>query len=349
MVAQIFGQAHQRVRPATPLLAFIAGEFADAIAHVWPAPHADFFALPAGRRHAAAIALAGLATRELSAGDLRRHVAFARDAVVADLIAGDHAAGLMRALAKAGETLWARDDYAAFMSLLADPMANEVVRHMDAVRPDAFAPLAALPAPLRLAPVVRVVRSVAAANDLALAFRIAVRMRSPEAAPRLVRRWAAGGDGPAVFTRAQQDLTPDAFRPVGPAPVLAPPFVRIATRKQLEQVALEFRNCLVDHAVRIAEGRMAVYVWRDASAAAIALNWDVAGWRLAEAKAEANLDLDEPQLRALVAILETHGVRTGPSVQTLTHRLEDHINETTFCAQPGASFVDQLALGDLWS
>lgn len=349
MVAQIFGHAHQRARSATPLLGFIAGEFADAVAHVWRAPHAEFFALPAGRRHAAAIMLAGLADRDLAPGDLRRHVEFARDAAVADLLAGELAPGLMRALAKAGETLWTRADYAAFMDLLADPMANEVLRHMDAVRPDAFAPIAALPGPLRIAPIVRVVRTVAAAADLALAFRLATRMRSADAAARITRRWGAGGDGDGVFTRAQQDLTPDAFRPVGAGPVLSAPFTRIATRKQLEQVALEFRNCLADHAGRIAEGRMAVYVWRGSVAAAIALNWDVAGWRLAEAKAEANLDLDEDILRAFVGVLDGHGVRTGPSVQTLSNRLEDHINGTTYCHHPGPGFVDQLGLGDLWS
>jgi len=349
MVAQIFGHAPQRARAATPLLTFIAGEFADAVAHVWRAPHAEFFALPAGRRHAAAIALAGLARRELSPGDLRRHVEFARDAAVADVLAGELAPGLMRALAKAGETLWTRADYAAFLGLLADPMANEVLRHMDAVRPDTFAPIAALPAPLRVAPIVRVVRTVAAASDLALAFRLAARMRTPDAAARIARRWGAGGEGPAVFTRAQADLTPDAFRPVGPAPVLSPPFTRIVTRKQLEQVALEFRNCLVDHAVRIAEGRMAVYVWRGHCAAAIALNWDVAGWRLAEAKAESNLDLELAVLREIVGVLDAHGVRTGPSIQTLTNRMEDHINGTSYCCQPGSTFMDQLVLGDLWS
>ena len=53
MVAQMFNRAPQRARTATPLLAFIAGDFADAVAQLWPAPHADFFALPAARRHAA--------------------------------------------------------------------------------------------------------------------------------------------------------------------------------------------------------------------------------------------------------------------------------------------------------
>jgi len=349
MVARIFTRPHVGTRTATPLLAFIAGEFADAVAQVWPAPHGEFFALPAARRHAAAIALAGHARRELAPGELRRLVEFARDAAVADVLAGDLSPGLMRALSKAGERLWQREDYEVFLDLLADPMANEVLRHLDEVRPDKLAPIAQLPPALRMAAVVRVLPSWAAAAELARAFRLAVRMRQPDAAGRIARRWGAGGDIRAVFTRAQEDLMPDAFRGPDAAPALAYPFVRVTSRKQLEQLAIEFRNCLRDHAARIAEGRMAVYVWRKDPAAAVALNWDAAGWRLAEAKAADNVDLEEVQLRELVRVLEAHGVRTGPSVQSLNSRLEDYASGTQYCAPLGGAFADELALGDLWT
>jgi hypothetical protein len=347
LIARI--RAPERAGAASPLLRFIAGDFADAVAHVWPAPHAEFFALPAARRHAAAIGLAGLGKAAPSPRELRRLVEFSRDADVAAALAGDLGTGLMRALAKGGETLWDVEDYHTFLDLLGDTMANEVLRHMDTVRPASFAPLAALPPALRVAPIVRVLTGVGAAGDLALAFRLAVGVRGVEAGPRIARRWAAGGEARAVFTRAMEDLVPDAFRPIDPAPRLPDPFVRIVSRKQLEQVALEFRNCLGDHAVRIAEGRMAVFVWRGETSAAVALNWDVAGWRLSEAKAVDNVDLDEDRLRELVGVLAAHGVRTGPSVQTLTSRLDDHANGTSYCAHPDPGFVEQLSLGDLWS
>lgn len=338
-------------KPATasPLLRFIAGGFADLVAHLWRPPHGEFFALPAARRHAAAIGLANLAAKPLALSELRRLVEFARDAAVAEALAGELAPGLMRILSKGGEVLWKPDDYAALLTLLADPMANEVLRHMDGVSPTAFAPLAELPPALRVASIVRVVGGVAAAADLALAFRLAVRMRSPEDAGRIARRWGAGGEARQLFERARADLTPDAFRPADPAPRLDAPFTRIVSRKQLEQVALEFRNCLADHAQRIAEGRMAVFVWRDEAPAAVALNWDVAGWRLAEAKAADNLDLEEGRLRELVRQLEAHNVRTGPSVQALASRLDDHGEGTRYASHPGRGFVEQLALGDLWN
>lgn len=342
-------RASSRARAATPLMAFIAGDFAEAVAHVWRAPHGDFFALPAARRHAAAIALARLSHRTMADDEIRRMVEFARDPMVAEALAGQHAQGLMRALSRGGEVLWSRKDYEVFLRLLIDAGANEVLRHMDEVRPAAFAPIAALPPALRVAAVVRAMPGEAAARDLALAFSLAVRMRQGEAGARLARRWASGGDTSVVFRRAVEDLTPDAFRSPEMAPRLPAAFERVASRKQLERTALDFRNCLADHAVRIAEGRMAVYVWRDQPDVAIALNWDVAGWRLAEAKLADNLDLEEAHLRRLVAVLQTAGVRTGPSVQALVYRLEDHASGGHRAIEPGGSFIDQLALGDLWS
>jgi hypothetical protein len=56
----------------------------------------------------------------------------------------------MRALAKAGERLWSREDYEVFLNLFREPMANEVLRHLDEVAPASFARIEALPPPLRL-------------------------------------------------------------------------------------------------------------------------------------------------------------------------------------------------------
>lgn len=349
MVAQMFNRAPQRARTATPLLAFIAGEFADVIAHLWPAPHGEFFALPAARRHAAAIAIAGLARHPVPDAELRRLVEFQRDAIVADTLAGELATGLMRALSKAGEILWPRKAYETFVQLLADPMANEVLRHLDDVRPEVFAPIAALPPALRMAPIVRVVPSVAAGADLARAFHLAVMMREPDSGARIARRWGAGGDTRAVFMRAYEDLTPEVFRTADPAPKLDAPFVRIGNRKQLEDVAREFRNCLADHGGRIAEGKMAAYVWRAEPLAAVALSRDAAGWRLAEAKAPDNVDLDERFLRELVSRLQRVGVRSGPSVQSIMSRIDDWTTGSAYPRIEPVSFIDSLALGDLWS
>ncbi len=349
MSANVHTLSPARTSAATPLLRFLAGEFAEDVARVWRAPFGDFYALPAPRRHAAAIALAQLAVVHLNDADIRRRLAFERDVDVARLMVGDLSRGFMRALAKAGEQLWAHDQYGTFLALFADPMANAVLRHMRAIEPAGFMPLALLPAPLRLAPIVRAVESENAARDLGRAFRLAVRMRRPGSEARLARKWSAGGDADALFRRAAADLMPDEFHPPSPAPRLGLPFVRITRRAQLEKTALEFRNCLADQAGRIAEGRMAVYIWRSELPAVVALNWDAAGWRLSEAKGPANADLPEDMLRDLVRVLEPHGVRTGPSLESIASTLYSRARGDQDYRPPNPGFVEQLELGDLWS
>lgn len=356
MTAKLMAQAQAALgvkAVASPLLRYLAGSAADAIAAVWRAPHAEFFALPAARRHAAAIVLLGLAPGDVDRFALRRVVEYARDAEVARLIMGADAPGLMKALAKAGEVLWSARDYASFMDLFAEPMGNAVLRHMDEVRPAAITAVHELPPPLRVVSIVRIVPDRAAAYDLGLAFRLATQMSGDGCTASLARSWGAGGDRSQVFRRAQEDLTPERFRPRDPPPQLGAGFERVVHRKQLERAARDFRNCLAEHAQRIAEGRMAVYLWAPpvdvGVAAAIALSSDVAGWRLSEAKAADNVDLGQPQLEMLVAAVGRHGVRTGPSVPNLIGRLADHAYGTDYTQRPPDDFVGRLALGDLWS
>lgn len=84
-----------RAVPVTPLLAFLAGGHAGAIARIWPAPHEDFLALPAARRHAAAI-LAGRA--EYPPAQVQWLAARARDGdLAAELFGGEAPGGLMKA------------------------------------------------------------------------------------------------------------------------------------------------------------------------------------------------------------------------------------------------------------
>ena len=349
MSAKVHMLAPARSEAVTPLLKFLAGEFAEDVSRVWRAPFGEFYTLPSPRRHAAAIALAGLSRRALDDAELRRQLAFERDPLIAKMLVGELARGFMRSLAKAGEQLWSRREYVEFLDLFSEPMANEVLRHMKVVEPAYFMPLALLPAPLRLAPIVRVVKTEHAARDLGRAFQLAVRMRQSGCEARLARKWGAGGEAHTLFARATADLMPDEFRPPSPAPRLGVPFMRIVRRAQLEKVGREFRNCLADQAGRIAEGRMAVYIWRTQPAAAIALNWDAAGWRLAEAKGHANVDLEEDQLRDLVRIIGRHGVRTGPSVESLVGALHSHARGDPVYRTPEPDFGELLELGDLWS
>lgn len=338
------GKAHA----VTPLLRYLAGGHADQIAWFWPAPHEGFFALPASRRHAAAILI-----DELNGTDqlplMKSAVERGRDAHVARLIMGSgETAGLMKALAKMGEQLWEEADYQVFLRLFAEPNANRALRHLETLSPASFAPIDALPAALREAGVIAAVPNLPAAIDLASAFNLALRLQGEAQASRIAARWARAKDARRLFEMAAQGLLPEVFCAPQPAPVLPPPFERVKTHKQLVATALDFANCLRDFTADIAVGRMAVYVWRGIPNAALALTWDAAGWRLAEAEAKANEELPEPVLRDIAAGVVAAGARIGPAIKTLTYRLERRGHGDASTDPPGQSWVDQLELGDLW-
>lgn len=331
----------------SPLLSFLAGEFADEIAALWPAPHEAFFALPTARRHATALLL--LQGRETPLDPaLARRVAHDKDGVLARHIAGEAAPGFMKALAKAGERLWKADGYATLLELFHEPLANQALRHMEMIRLSALAPLMALPAPLRAARTIAATPCSHAARDLAIAFDLATRMKGELGRKRFVERASRAKDRAGLFAMAVEELTPDEFRAPLPPPELAFPFSRVRSMDELVKTALEFRNCLRDFSADIANGRMAVYVWRGLPYAAVALTWDAAGWRLAEAEAADNEPLEVEPLKAIVEEVCKAGVRTGPTLRSLIGRLECHAQPGRHPEKIGTSFEDRLELGDLW-
>ncbi|MEO0983289.1 MAG: hypothetical protein AAFX03_11635 [Pseudomonadota bacterium] len=332
----------------TPLLAFLAGDHAEQAAHVWPAPHEGFFALPAARRHAAAMLLRGFGGGAgLDIAGVKAAVERDRDARLAErLIPVGETAGLIKALGKMGERLWVAEDYDRFLELFGQPNANRVLRHLETVTPERFAPLAALPGPLREAAIVANVASLPAAEDLATAFDLVLRMRGAQAGPGLVERWSRAKDTARLFNMAAEDLTPEVFRAPTPAPELPAPFEAVRTRKQLFALAMDFKNCLRDFTNDIAVGRMAVFAWRGAPNAAVALNWDQAGWRLAEAEGRANEELEPEPLRLIVEAVAAAGVRTGPAVNVLIQRLQRRAGGDSSPA--GVGWIERLELGDLW-
>ena len=332
-----------------PLLSFLAKDHADAVAELWPAPHEGFLTLPTQRRHAAALLLAGLGAETIKDKKrLRARIERDRDGDIAALLMGDRAPGLMKLLAKLGEQLWAVDDYQSLLTLFSEPNANRVLRHLPRVLPSSFAPINALPSQLREANILAHVGGLQAARDLATAFRLALRMRGDRAATRIISRWNTARNRERLFAMAIDDLCPDVFRPPMPAPDLPAPFERIKTRKALQDLALEFRNCLRDYTDDVARGRMAVFAWRGSEPAALALIWDAAGWRLAEAEAPDNQELSESTLREIVSPITECGVRTGLSMSAISNRLEAHKRGDT-CQARDESFMESLALGDLWN
>jgi hypothetical protein len=340
---------HGRAGAMTPLLRFLAGAHAEALAIAWPAPHAGFLALPSARRHAAAILL----SRDLDLNEIARVVEYGRDGDVAKhLMHGQASGGLMKALSRLGETLWEAADYDLFLSLFSDENTAQVLRHTDEIRPPQLYLIRRLPVLLRVPKILRhIPDSQGAVDDLAEAFRLAVRIRGKEQTASIARRWERAASAERLFDMAAEDLQPTEFGKSLAPPDLPSAFFRVTDRKTLEQVALEFRNCLRDFTSDIAAGQMAVYVLRDGvERAVLALRRDTAGWRLAEARGKDNADLQEDTLRFIVDAVEKAGARTGESSWILARRLHEHV-----CRRCGPAhapmretWVDQLALGSLW-
>jgi len=338
-----------RVGAVTPLLRFLAGVHGEAIALAWPAPHMAFLALPSARRHAAAILLG----RGGDVGEIVHAVERARDGEVARcLMQGEATHGLLKALGRLGEALWDAADYDLLLSLFSDEGAAQVLRHTDEIRPAQLRLIRRLPAVLRVPKILgNIPDSPGAVEDLAEAFRLATLMQGGRSAPAIAQRWERAGSAARLFDMAAEDLQPVHFGGLVLAPMLSPAFVPVNDRKMLENVALEFRNCLRDFTSDIAGGRMAVYVLRDGiERAVLALRLDPTGWRLAEAKGKDNTDLRDDTLRFIVDAVEQAGGRTGESSWVLSRRLHDHV-----CASCGPArapvreiWRDRLVLGSLW-
>lgn len=333
--------------PALPLLDFLAGEHAHAIAYLWPKPHAGFYALPTARRHVAGMIVCG-ATAKTWNGDeaIAAQIERAKDGDLTRLIAGDTVPGLMKALAKCGEQLWTCNDYMQFVELFQTLNGARFLRHAKEIRPSLFGPAAELPDALRVPKIAGVIDTVTGARSLAEAYRLIAARGDGEG---VAQRWGRAKDRPALFNMAAQDLTPQVFRAMTPPPTLPAPFEAITTRKALKAIALEFDNCLRDYTVDIAVGRMAVYAWRGEPKAAIAIRQDAAGWRLAEALGNENDDLPEETLREIVKALGKAGVRTGRAITVLAGWLERYGYGNEKEEAKFNTYYDTLYLGDLWN
>lgn len=339
-----------RAVPVTPLLAFLAGGHAGAIARIWPAPHEDFLALPAARRHAAAI-LAGRA--DYTPAQVSWLAARARDAeLAAELLGSEAPGGLMKALARMGEVLWAADEYARFLRLFGEEEARLLIRHMKALDAGTLARMDALPVPLRQPAVLaHLGTDEMAIADLAAAWAFALRIRGEAAGPAIAQRFGRATSTAGLFEMARQEIQPQDFGAVRPPPELPAPFHPVRRYDTLSKTAHEFRNCLRDFVADLASGRMAVYVWRgEGGPAAVALRQDPGGWRLAEARARDNIELADVPLMEIVAAVKAAGIRTGESWGWLNRRLEDRALEgpPLPAPPPVQDWRAALGLGNIW-
>ena len=339
----------------TPLLGHVAGLHAERIARFWPAPHGGFLTLPTARRHAAAILLERRWNSSADDGvDIVHAVERTRDADLARILMGGEApGGLMKALGRIGETLWDAAAYANLLKLFSDPESVKVLRHMPRIEAARLGLIAQIPAALRVPGILaNLPHRPEAVEDLAEAYALALQIHGSGEAARIVQRWSRATSPLALFDMAAEALQPDEFGLVLAPPALPDWFKPVRTRKALNEIALEFRNCLRDFSADLAMGRMAVYAVRKSSSPPVvmALRQDAAGWRLAEALLRNNDDLSDAHLRSLVDVVVASGIRTGESAWKLADRLHNHVCPDCGPAHvpPRNTWRERLALGSLW-
>ena len=153
-------------------------------------------------------------------------------------------------------------------------------------------------------------------------------------------------DTAGLFAKAADALAGEVFEGPGAAPDLPIPFVRVRSASELDKIALQFQNCLRDFKGDMVLGRMVAYVWKAQPEIVLALRWDPAGWRLAEAELSDNEEAPDEALHDVVDTLALAGVRTGPSTFTLANRLRRHPYGDP--EEIGETWRDSLELGELW-
>lgn len=324
-------------RPAEPssLLNMLAGEFAPRIAALWPAPHAEFLAAPADRRHLVFLGLA-----------LGRNLAELKHAVLHELpkralraVLPDGPAGLGRALGRLGEVAWPADDYRRLLALLGEPAPAKRLRHAEAISPNIVRRMAAMPPPMAGA-----FELAWELNDDAVALlreaHAAIRVREGRIqADAAAARWAQVRSAKALFEVVGDDLCAE----LPPPPFAGTERLRPLTSKaEIRAVAKRYGNCLADRIYLAATGQAAYFEWTGKPGAVVeVLRCHVFGWRLDEARGPRNAPV-APALRGEIAgelaLMGVHVGRTGWSLE----RAAERATELDFELRPAEIEVGQM-------
>jgi hypothetical protein len=291
----------------SPLLSFIAGEFAERIAGRWSAPHAVFLTAPSARRHLVCLALAlgdGLVQPDL---DQLLHAPLRR---AIRLALGRSLAGLARALGRLGETAWPAEDYRRLVDRLADPYAGKILRHAGQVTPERVRALCRLPAPLLKVGLGRLELSPDQAAVIAEACEaLANHHADPQLWGSAPLRWSGAATPEALIGMIRGELEP---RPA-PSPLLASArLVPLTTREAIRDAALRYRNCLRRQIHNAVGGWSAYYEWSGEPGAIVEIYRDpLFGWRFDQARLAGNEAVPEPLRSEIIAELRQMGVYVG--------------------------------------
>ena len=314
---------HRDIRPsgvgvASPVLDFLAGEFAARIAGVWPAPHAEFLTAPAARRHL--ICLAFVFPHADGGVDadtvLNRSFKRAIQAVVPEA-----PRGAARALERLGERAWTAPSYLHLLRLLAIPRSAKLLRHRDSISADEVRALAQLPDPLLEHGLGALRLGEGAATLVAEAFAAIARRDGAEAALALAPRWASAESLQKLVEHVRRDLEPD----VAAAPFAGSARLRpILDKAALIDAAARYKNCLRSYLGWASSGASAFYEWCEPPGVVLEITRDrLHGWALNQARLAGNKPVPEPLRTAIIEELRSMGVTVDRTLWQLDNALQD--------------------------
>jgi hypothetical protein len=308
--------APARSEPSS-LLKLVAGEFAPAIASLWPEPHAPFLTAPAARRHLVCLALA-------LGGDEGR-VAEALGGRLRDAVrrVADGPAGLERALARLGETAWAAEAYRRLIELLDEREVGKLLRHAEAIDEAPVTRLALLPEPMRRAWKLSGTLTDDGARAVAECAGVIAFRAGPAEADAAAARWAAIETEDALFEAVREDLYPELPAPPHPGTARLKP---LATKAALREAGKRFENCLAERVNHAVTGWSVYYEWTGGEGAIVEIERDAMfGWRLNEAKGRKNAPIAKDERAELAAELATLRVYVGRSGWQLERALNGDV------------------------
>ncbi len=319
----------------SPLLSFLAGEFASVIARHWPAPHAVFLTATAARRHLLCLGLAHGEGEDRAASELLLHAPLKR---AIGLALGSARPGLARALGRLGETAWSGSDYRRLTDLLADSHSGKVLRHARVITPAKVQALCRLPGALVKAGLGRLELTPDQAAVIAEACEALANHADPQAWSSAPLRWSGAATPAALLALVREDLEPDVAAPPSPGTARLVP---LTTRAAIRDAAMRYRNCLRGQIRHAVGGWSAYYEWTGEPGAIVEIHRDpLFGWRFDQARIAGNEPVPEPLRGEIIADLRDMGVYLGRANWELDEALEE-------AAKPGFKLTPlKAALGE---
>jgi hypothetical protein len=305
------------LRPAlpTPLLNHLAGDFAPAIAALWPEPHAPFVMAEAQRRHLMCLALAEAAFGPIAARAILERPL--KHAVRAAL--GNPPLGLVRALGRLGERAWTEAEYAALLRALGGRGSAKLLRHSAVIDRARVRALARLPDALLGQGTALLLADEGGASSLAEAFQALVGRDGQAAAEAMAARWIQTPDLTALAEAVILDLEPEP----PPPPIAGTERLRpLVDKAAIVDAAARYRNCLRDQLHWATSGDSAFYEWLGEPSVVLEITRDrLHGWRLDQARLADNKPVPPEVREPLVEALRAMGVHVGRSLWDLTNGL----------------------------